>query len=194
MTKTATNRFDWILRTAFGLLTVAFIVLAATNEAFSDWIWARHHNMLSWYIRPLFLIPFCFFAYRRSWAGVLGTVFALATSMFWFPKPEAVGEQVTQFLEMEQQYLFGEWGPLKVLMSLLVPGTLFALAAAFWKRSLWLGLSVLVFIAVSKMTWSVAFGGESGKSIFAPALIGLLICVGLVYAGFRKLDAKRPAA
>ena len=24
------------------------------------------HNVLSWYIRPLFLLPFCYFAYKRT--------------------------------------------------------------------------------------------------------------------------------
>jgi hypothetical protein len=32
----------------------------------ATWAWARHHNILSWYIRPLFLLPFCLFAYRRG--------------------------------------------------------------------------------------------------------------------------------
>jgi len=36
---------------------------------FVGWAWERHHNPLSWWIRPLFLIPFAFFAYRRSWVG-----------------------------------------------------------------------------------------------------------------------------
>ena len=53
----------------------------------ASWAWARHHNVLSWYIRPVFFLPFCFFAYRRSWAGILATLVALATSMAWFPAP-----------------------------------------------------------------------------------------------------------
>lgn len=184
------KRLDLTLATVFGLLSVLFVLLAATNQTFYDWIWARHHNVLSWYIRPLFLIPFCYFAYKRSLAGILGTVFALATSMAWFSAPAGVSESVNQFLEMERQYLFSDWGAAKILMSLLVPASFTLLGAAFWKRSLWFGISVLVFIAVAKMIWSVSFGGESGKSIFAPALIGLGLCIGLVYVGFRKLHAK----
>ena len=56
------------------------------NEV-AAWAWARHHNILSWYIRPLFLLPFCFFAYRRSLLGIGVTLVALATSMAWFPAP-----------------------------------------------------------------------------------------------------------
>ena len=39
---------------------------------FLNWAWARHHNPLSWYIRPLFVLPFCYFAYKRSVWGVGG--------------------------------------------------------------------------------------------------------------------------
>jgi hypothetical protein len=35
-------------------------------EGFLSWAWARHHNVLSWYIRPLFLLPFCYFAVEFS--------------------------------------------------------------------------------------------------------------------------------
>ncbi|MBB6217524.1 hypothetical protein HNQ80_003645 [Anaerosolibacter carboniphilus] len=184
------RRYDKMLALTFVVLTLLFLVLAFTNKNFFDWAYERHQNQLSWYLRPLFLIPFCYFAYKRSWAGIFGTVFLLLTSMFWFPKPEVVSDQVKQFLEMEKEYLSGDWGGAKILMSLLVPISFTALGVAFWKRSLWFGLSVVVFMAVAKMIWSVAFGGEAGKSIFIPAIIGLVICVGFIYLGFRKLEKK----
>jgi hypothetical protein len=75
---------------------------------FLAWAWARHHNILSWYIRPLFLIPFCYFAYKRSWASILGTLVALATSMFWFPAPQTRDPRV-EFLAMEVEWMTGQW-------------------------------------------------------------------------------------
>lgn len=177
--------FGWI----FGLLTLLFLILAFTNESFLNWAFERHQNQLSWYIRPLFLIPYCYFAYKRSWSGIWATVFLLLTSMFWFPKPEVVGQQIQEFLAMEIEYLTGSWNLGKALMSSLVPITLIALAMAFWKRSLWMGLSVLIFIALAKMAWSIIFGGEAGKSILLPAILGLVICIALIYFGFRKAKA-----
>ena len=49
---------------------------------FLSWVWARHHNELSWYVRPLFLLPFCFFAYRRSAWGIVVTLLVFPTSLF----------------------------------------------------------------------------------------------------------------
>jgi hypothetical protein len=123
------------------------------NDFFS-WAWERHHNILSWYIRPLFLVPFCYFACKRSTWGIVLTLIALATSMFWFPKPETVSPQAKEFLEAEIEWLFGEWPLSKILMTLLIPITFVMLGAAFWKRSLLFGLSVVVFMAVVKVTWS----------------------------------------
>jgi hypothetical protein len=182
--------YDKLLGIVFGVLTLAFLILAFTNESFFNWAYARHQNQLSWYIRPLFLLPFSYFAYKRSWAGIMATIFLMLTSMFWFPKPSIVGEQVKQFLDMEKQWLTGDWGASKILMALLVPISLIALGMALWKRSLLLGISVIVLIAVGKMVWSVLFAGEAGKSIFIPAILGLGICVGLVYFGFRRLERK----
>ena len=54
-------------------------------ESLAEWAWARHHNVLSWYVRPLFLLPLAWSAHRRSPAGVAVTLVALATSMAWFP-------------------------------------------------------------------------------------------------------------
>ncbi|MDD2496763.1 MAG: hypothetical protein PHT78_03030 [Desulfitobacteriaceae bacterium] len=184
------KRYDKKVALTFGVLTLAFIIFAFINESFFNWAYERHQNQLSWYIRPLFIIPFCYFAYKRSWAGIWGTIFFLLTSMFWFPKPDVVSEQVKQFLEMEMEYLSGDWGLVKILIALLIPISFIALGTAFWKRSLWLGLAVVVFMAVAKMAWSVVFGGEAGKSIFVPAIIGLVFCIGLIYIGFRKLEKK----
>ena len=88
------------------------------------WAWARHHNILSWYIRPLFLLPFCFFAYRRSLLGIGLTVVALATSMAWFPAPVNPSPAVVEMLDAERNYLFGPWDAAKVFASLLVPAVL----------------------------------------------------------------------
>lgn len=186
---TASKRYDKLLALVFGALTIILIVLAFTNRAFFDWAYERHQNQLSWYIRPLFLIPFCYFAYRRSWTGIMGTLFVLLTSMFWFPKPAVVNEQVKQFLEMEKEYLSGGWGMTKILISLLVPVSLTVLAAAFWKRNLWFGLSVMALIAVAKMIWSIAYGGEAGRSVLLPAVVGLVVCTGLIYLGYKRLHS-----
>ncbi|MDD2437375.1 MAG: hypothetical protein PHF41_07410, partial [Massilibacteroides sp.] len=59
----------------FFALTILFIVVSMTNQTFFDWIFNRHHNQWSWYIRPVFLIPFCYFAYKHNWAGISVTIF-----------------------------------------------------------------------------------------------------------------------
>lgn len=63
-----------------------------------------------------------------------------------------------------------------VLMTLLVPSSLAALALAFWKRSLFYGLAVINAIALSKIAWSFYYGGESGRALLPPALVGVVIC------------------
>ena len=91
-----TKRTDVTLSAAIlALVFLALVGMAVTGtlDEFGDWAWDRHHNILSWYIRALFLLPFCFFAYRRSFLGITLTLVALATSMFWFsariaPTPE----------------------------------------------------------------------------------------------------------
>lgn len=179
-----------LLALVFGILCVLFTVLLLARSDFFQWAFARHQNLLSWYIRPLFLVPFCFFSYRRSLDGILGTVFFLLTSMFWFPVPITVDEQVVSFLEAEKDYLTGDWSTQKILISLLVPASLSVLSLALWKRSLWLGIAVLIFIAVAKMLWSVVFGGTAGRAILLPALIGLAVCILLVAIGFIQLEKR----
>ncbi|MFE8701424.1 hypothetical protein ACFYKX_12535 [Cytobacillus sp. FJAT-54145] len=184
------KKYDKPLAVLFGFLTLVFLVIAFTNKDFLDWAFARHHNQLSWYIRPLFILPFCYFAYKRSLAGISVTIFCLLTSMFWFPEPNTVSNQVKDFLQFEVDYLTGEWGIGKILITSIVPISLTALAVAFWKRNVMIGLTVIVFIALGKMGWSVIFAGESGKSIMIPAISGLMICVGLVYWGIKRSQKK----
>ena len=178
-----------ILKGAFFLvLTFAFVFISMTHKPFFDWAFERHQNPISWYIRPLFLIPFCFFAYKRSLTGVGVTTFCLFTSMFWFPKPEMVSSQSVEFLQYEKEYLQGTWNTSKIILTLLVPISMTALALAFWKRSLRLGIGIIILIAIGKILWSILNAGESGYSILVPAIIGLFLCVGLIYWTLKKLD------
>ncbi|MBX3624826.1 MAG: hypothetical protein KF892_07430 [Rhizobacter sp.] len=144
---------------------------------FAEWAWARHHNVLSWYIRPLFLIPFCYFAYRRNLVAVIATLVALLTSMFWFPVPEHVPPGVLAALAAERAYLLSPWSIPKVAVALLVPGMLAALALAFWRRSLVWGAVVVNAIAIAKVSWTgVVFEAEGFLEHLAPAVAGLVVC------------------
>jgi len=171
----------------FFTLTIFFIAISMTNRYFFDWVFNRHHNQWSWYIRPLFLIPFCFFSYKQNWSGLAITTFCLFTSMFWFPRPEVVSDSVKEFLQFEKDYLYVEWGLNKILLTLTIPISFIALGLAFWKRSLLMGIGVIILMTIGKIVWSVQNAGESGKSILIPAIIGLIICCGLIYFGFKRL-------
>lgn len=158
---------------------------------FLSWAWVRHHNVLSWYIRPMFIIPFIFFAYKRNWKGLVATIIALLTSMFWFPAPAIVDPAVEEFLQAEKDYLLGEWTLSKVLGSLTVPAFFYFLTLAFWRRSWWWGLAVINLAALGKIAWSVISGGESGWAVLIPAVIGMLVCNVAVYLGVRFIHNKQ---
>lgn len=185
------KKFDKQIAIAFGIMTALFLVLLQTNASFMEWTFERHHNQMSWFIRPLFLIPFCYFAYKHSWAGISFTTFCLFTSMFWFNPPETVPDNVQSFLEFEKAWLDQPWNFNKVLLLLTVPLSFLFLGLAFWKRSLWMGLSVVILMAVGKITWSILNAGESGKSILIPAIIGLLVCIGLIFLVFKQLEKSK---
>lgn len=180
------KKHDRLIAAIFAVLTLLFLILAIFNREFLEWAFARHHNQLSWYIRPLFLIPFCYFAFKRSFSGISITIFTLFTSMFWFPTPASVSAQVEQFLQFEVDYLTGDWTLAKILVTTLVPVSMTILALSFWKRNLLTGLSVIVLITVGKMIWSVLAAGQAGMAVIVPAIAGLLLCVGLIYWGYRK--------
>lgn len=164
-------------------------------EDFWAWAWARHHNVLSWYIRPLFVIPYVWFAYRRNVWAMVATVVALATSMFWFPAPSRVDPMVERFLAAELAYLASPWTPLKVLGTIAVPAFFAALAVAFWRRSWWWGLGVINAAALAKVAWSLAEAGAAGWAVATPALVGLVVCNAAVLLGvfLARRRGQRPA-
>jgi hypothetical protein len=148
-----------------------------TLEDLAAWAWARHHNEWSWWIRPFFLLPWCWFAWRRSAAGLALTFVALATSMAWFPAPEVPSAMTTAVLVAERDYLLGPWGPAKVAVALLVPASLAALAMAFWRRSFAWGVAVLNGMVLAKIAWTfVIFPTEGALHHLVPAGAGLLGC------------------
>ena len=182
---------DKTIALLFLMLTGVFLVVFMINQSFFDWVFDRHHNQWSWYIRPIFLIPFCFFAYKRNWTGISITIFCLFTSMFWFSRPEVVSENVKTFLQFEKDWLYRYWDYKKILLILTVPLSFFGLGLAFWKRSLAAGLGVVILMATGKIVWSLQNAGESARSIIIPAIVGLIICSGLIVFGLRIVDRKK---
>lgn len=151
------------------------------------WAWARHHNELSWYIRPLFLLPFAYFAYRRSGWGIAVTLVALATSMAWFPAPEHPTAGATEFLAAEREYLLGEWTIAKIAVSLLVPLMLGGLAAALWRRSLVWALVAINGGGLFKIMWSFVVSDTAGAlQLLYPAAAGLVVVNAVLLVVWRR--------
>jgi len=124
----------------------------------------------------LFLLPYCYFAFKKSIPGLAATIFALATSMFWFPKPAQSDPQAIAFLEMERQYLTGDWTIAKSAMLAWVPVFFTLLGWAFWRRSWIIGCVVINLGVLVKVVWSFHFGGQSGWTIVPIAVAGLVVC------------------
>jgi len=186
------KKTDFIIGMLFGAATIALIILFLTNDMFFIWVFERHHNILSWYIRPLFIIPMVLFAFKKSFTGIFASIFVLFTSMFWFPVPDKSNSQVSEFLAFEINYLKSPWTAPKIVMSLAVPLFFFLLLTSAWKRNWkWL-VAVIIGAAVLKFSWSIAFSGEAGISILKPTLLGLIICIcGLSYFFKRHRNADK---
>lgn len=194
-----TKRTDVILSVgtlALVLLAVGAMAAAGTLDEFGAWAWERHHNILSWYIRPLFFLPFCYFAYKRSLFGMVLTLVALATSMSWFPAPETVSPAVIEMLAAEEEYLTGDWTMAKILLALIVPISFAALGLAFWKRSLVWGLAVINGAVLIKTGSTFVISTEAGAMSHLPAaVLGLAVLnavVLYVVHRMRKRSAPKP--
>jgi len=187
------KRTDVILSVAtlaLAIVAAGVVVATASTDEFVAWAWARHHNVLSWYVRPLFILPFCYFAYRRSLLGIVITLLALVTSMFWFPVPENSRSAVNEMLASERAYLTTDWTLWKVSIALLVPFTFAALGLAFWKRSLVWGLAVVNASILFKIGWTFLFSTEAGAMSHLPAaVLGLALCDALILYVMRRIRA-----
>ncbi|WP_027183166.1 hypothetical protein [Desulfovibrio inopinatus] len=172
---------DVILAIVFSVGTLAFILLMMFSPTFFDWMWARHHNVWSWYIRPLLLLPFCFFAWKKSFGGMAFSIFAMATSMGWFPPPQNPDPHVTAFLQSEYAYLYGDITTFTVLGWIAVLVTYLFMGIACFMRNIRLAMLIVIAAATLKIIWSRLEGGTSGWAILPAALIGALICVLLLW-------------
>ena len=161
----------------------------------ASWAWDRHHNVLSWYIRPLFFLPFCFFAYRRSGKGIAVTLIALATSMAWFPAPAVPDPAVVQMLAVERDYLLGEWTVGKIVIALLVPVVFGGIAVALWRRSIGWALVVINVGVLFKIAWTYFFDSQgAGADAHTPtALIGLVVVNAALIGAALWLKRRRTA-
>ncbi|MBF4692142.1 hypothetical protein [Fusibacter ferrireducens] len=180
------KHFDRNVAILFAILSLAFIVLMGTDHVFFEWAFSRHQNILSWYIRPIFMIPICYFAFKRNATGISATIFLMFISMFWFPKPVEIDPKVADFLAMERVYLTQNWTITKMLVTSIVPISMGLLIRGLWQRNIKAGVGVLIGIAVGKIIWSVAEGGASGAKVIVPAILGLGICIVAIVWWYKK--------
>ncbi|WP_215224670.1 hypothetical protein [Echinicola shivajiensis] len=146
------------------------------NE-FLDWAFQRHLNPLSWYIRPVFLILICYFAYRRKLSSTIITFMVMMSSMVWFPPPTEINQQMQEVLEFEKKLLSE---PLSAIVAILFMFLfILAILTAFWKHSLKWGLIILNVTLIGKVLLSLFFTGDSGWAPIGNTLFGLLLVNGI---------------
>lgn len=118
-------------------------------------------------MRPLFGVVMFYGAWLQSWPVLLLGVLGLATSWCWFPKPVKVHPWVERFIDVEKAYVTPPWTLAKVGALLAVLALMIVSLAAFWHRSLQLGLILMFFGGLAKSVWSLKVAGLAG--VFAAA-------------------------
>ena len=153
---------------------------------FLNWAWARHHNPLSWYIRPLFILPFWYFAYKRNMRGMVLTLLAVTSSMFWFPAPSTVDPAAATFLAAERRWITGPPTLSRLVLPVLIPIWFIALAAAL-RRRLWAAAVLVIAVGtVLKVAWSFYVAGASAWVIVPPVALGNAVCAGILAYAYRR--------
>jgi len=165
---------------------VVLVKVQLSGEDLGAWIWDRHQNPFSWYSRPLFIIPACYYAWRRKPLHVIGFLLLLFTSLFWFAAPDHVPERVSDFLEWEKQLFFTNQSSLPLLALIVTVALfLFGLFLAFWKRNLWYGLILINVGTLLKIVFSVAVGKEVGMAAIVPSLTSLAVVNSIAFLIWR---------
>ncbi len=189
-------RFDkWVtwLVTAVLLYSAALLISAyCDGKGLAAWVWDRHQNQFSWYSRPLFLIPVCYYAYRRNLGLILGFMIMLFCSLFWFEAPAEVPSHVSAYLDWEKQLFFSNESliPLFTLV-VVVCVFLILLFTAFWQRNPVLGLILINAGTVAKVVVSVALAKETGAASIVPSLSSLIVVNLVAFVLWRVLKQKR---
>lgn len=154
-----------------------------------DWAFNRHLNPLSWYIRPIFLLIICFFAYKRSWKGILITFIVMTSSMVWFPAPDEINPQMQQVLEFEKKVLST---PVSASITLATMFSFLSLVIlAFWKHSLKWGLIIVNITVVGKLIFSLIFTGEAGWGTLPVTIFGLVIFNLIAFISYKYLKRQK---
>jgi len=160
---------------------------------FLNWAWSRHHNPLSWYIRPLFMLPFCYFAYRKRLWGMALTLVAVTSSMFWFPVPAAPDPRAVALLNMERRYVGAPFTLERIVLTTLIPIWFVALAFAVRRLSL-LGVAMVIGSGtLLKLAWLFREGGSNAWVIVAPVALGTAVCAGVLLRAWSTAADRRHA-
>ena len=175
------RKFDIVIGILFGITTIILIHLFFSNDIFFMWVFQRHHNMLSWYTRPLFIIPIIWSAYKKLFSGISISIFGLFTSMFWFPKPNITNPEIVKFLNFEVNYLKSGWTIDKIVLFFTVIIFFVFIIVSTWTKNWKLLLLILIATAILKIFNSYLLTGKSALSMLKPAVTGLIVCMIAVF-------------
>ena len=180
------RKLDIAIGILFGIMTIILIYLFFSNNIFFMWTFQRHRNILSWYIRPLFIIPIIWSAYKKRFSGISISVFGLFTSMFWFPKPNITNPEIAKFLNFEANYLKSGWTMDKIALFFTVIIFFIFIIVSTWTKNWKLLLLILIATAILKIFNSYLLTGNSALSMLKPAVAGLIVCVIAVFVLKKK--------
>ena len=191
-------RFDKVV----GFLVIAVLVYSTVllihayydGKNLATWVWDRHQNQFSWYSRPLFIVPACYYAYRQNLGLVIGFMAMLFCSLFWFRAPPDVPEHISNYLAWEKQLFFSNESmvPLMVL-TIVVIAFLIGLFSAFWRQNPWIGLFLINAGTLVKIFVSIAIGKETGTAATVPSLSSLAVINLVAFVAWRLFRNKSEA-